>query len=291
MKIKACVGIYGLKCTVTGKWLVGSSIRCRNRCRTHLNKLVRGKHVNRYLQAAWQKYGAEAFEFMLLEECAESDLKAREQWWINNLQSHLGKYGYNIAAAVRQDIPAEGMSKIIKAHWGGLTEKQRAKRDAHKRTREGRARLRQNAVDLWADPEYRELMSTKVSATMIELCKDPKVRKLRTEASNGYWSTNAAREKMSARMRAQWAKLSPEERSKRSKVKPRETTRFVTLKGVTKSLKEWVALSGLPYGLLLTRLSNGYDTNQLFQPSYKYKVSDEFAKEWLAKRIRHPIID
>ncbi len=276
-----CVGIYCLTCLVNGKRYVGSAFRCRLRGLTHFGKLTKGIHVNRYLQAAWNKYGAGQFTFSIIEECDRSELKVREQWWINKLQSNDRRYGYNLTAAIRQDTPAEGISQIHKDYWANLPEEEQARRHAHKRTEAGRALLKQNADRLWANSEYRALMTAKVSATMTELCKDPEIIRLRTESSRNYWAKPDSRAKMSKRVLDQWAKLTPEQRSQRSHIKPRETTRFVTLKGVTKPLKEWSSLSGLPYGLLLTRLNNDCPIEKLFLPSYKYQVTDEFAKKWL----------
>jgi len=46
---------------------VGSAVRTNARWRQHRSQLQRGTHHSRYLQAAWSKYGAEGFEFVVLE--------------------------------------------------------------------------------------------------------------------------------------------------------------------------------------------------------------------------------
>ena len=48
------------------------------------------------MQRAWNKYGAEAFEFEVLE-IGTVDLDQRELFYINQLNSSLPKFGYNIS--------------------------------------------------------------------------------------------------------------------------------------------------------------------------------------------------
>lgn len=56
-------GLYRIRCRVTGEHYVGSSVGMLARWRSHKAKLKAGKHVNHKLQAAWNKHGADAFEF------------------------------------------------------------------------------------------------------------------------------------------------------------------------------------------------------------------------------------
>ena len=52
------------------------------------------KHDNQYLQNAWNKYGAESFEFIIIEECSVEDLNEREIYWIKFYKDQ--KISYNI---------------------------------------------------------------------------------------------------------------------------------------------------------------------------------------------------
>lgn len=45
-----------------------------------------GNHHTPYLQHAWNKYGAEAFEFSVLEQCLCENLETREQFYIDTLK-------------------------------------------------------------------------------------------------------------------------------------------------------------------------------------------------------------
>ena len=274
-------GIYALKCIPTGKVYVGSAVIWKARLRDHKNNLNRKKHINRYLQNAWNKYGPDAFVGQLLERCPEADLREREDWWVKQLQSGDRRFGFNIAAVIKQSTPAPVMSTIMKGYWKALSREESIARHFYKWAAKGRELLRNNAIAQWADPEFRATMPAKVSATMKEYCKDPAVKKHRTIISRIYWSSPEAKAKMSARMKKQWGSLSPEERTARSKIKPRETTRFFTLKGITKPIKVWSKDSGLPYGLLLTRLTAGCEADKFFAPSWNYKPKPKFVRVWL----------
>lgn len=274
-------GIYALLCLLTGKIYVGSGVVWKARIRDHRYDLTRKGHCNSHLQSAWNKYGPDAFVGMLLEPCAEADLREREQWWINQLNSGDPRFGFNMAAVIKQPVPAPVMSAIMKGYWKELSREESIARHFYKWTDKGRQLLRNNAIAQWADPEFKASMPAKVSATMKEYCKDSAVREHRTAISRGYWSSPEAKAKMSARMKKQWGALSPEERTARSKITPRETTRFFTLKGITKPIKVWSKDSGLPYGLLLTRLTTGCEADKFFAPSRNYKPKPKFVRVWL----------
>lgn len=72
-------GVYQILCLPTGKTYVGSAKRFFQRWKAHLQGLKRGTHHSRRLQAAWLKYGAEAFEFSVLIICSASDAVLYEQ--------------------------------------------------------------------------------------------------------------------------------------------------------------------------------------------------------------------
>lgn len=77
--------IYCITNKITGKRYVGSAIDFYGRKRTHLSKLRRNIHHSKYLQRAWNKYGGESFEFLVLEKIdKKEDLIIKEQWWIDN---------------------------------------------------------------------------------------------------------------------------------------------------------------------------------------------------------------
>ena len=69
---------------------------------THFNELRRGKHINKYLQHAYNKYGEANFVFEVIEFVNDkSNILDIEQCWIDKLD--VIKLGYNIA--LRADKP------------------------------------------------------------------------------------------------------------------------------------------------------------------------------------------
>ena len=91
-------GIYKIVNTVNGKKYVGSTVNMKQRWYEHKHYLARNLHHSPKLQYAWNKYGEDAFEFSVIEECKpiKEVLLEREQFWIDELHAH-GKTGYNIA--------------------------------------------------------------------------------------------------------------------------------------------------------------------------------------------------
>jgi len=85
-------GIYSIAHS-SGDMYVGSAISLKKRLYYHKHRLSKNTHFNKHLQAAWNKYGAEAFTFSVLEYVSDvSTLTAREQHWID---SNIGKL-YNL---------------------------------------------------------------------------------------------------------------------------------------------------------------------------------------------------
>lgn len=79
-------GIYQIKNKINNKFYIGSSDFIRRRWREHTTSLNGNKHCNNYLQFSWNKYGADAFEFLILENCNSDKLIEREQIWIDWLK-------------------------------------------------------------------------------------------------------------------------------------------------------------------------------------------------------------
>lgn len=135
-------GVYGWRNTVTGKWYIGSSVHIERRKTTHLKELGGGTHNGPKLLRAWQKYGSQMWEFVILEECkpVREVLVAREQHWLDLHDSH--NNGYNTlpkaGSALRDEVdrgttledhsqpnnvrglaPLEGDQKATRGHPAG----------------------------------------------------------------------------------------------------------------------------------------------------------------------------
>ena len=80
------IGIYGIHNKVNDKWYVGQSNNIRKRNLYELRNLRNGvfhyNNSNNHIVQAWQKYGENAFEWVVLEECEIDKLDEREIFWI-----------------------------------------------------------------------------------------------------------------------------------------------------------------------------------------------------------------
>lgn len=92
-------GIYKITCIVNNKFYIGSAVDFYRRLHTHSSHLKNNKHDNRYLQAAWNKYGKDSFIFETLKFCKKEDLIKTEQWFIDNL-----KPDYNLSPTAGSNI-------------------------------------------------------------------------------------------------------------------------------------------------------------------------------------------
>lgn len=83
------MGVYMITLLLDGRGYVGSSVWCENRIVNHRRDLRKNRHPNRYLQAAFNKYGEEEFIFGVVERVfSKIWLRAREQAWILRTKAH-----------------------------------------------------------------------------------------------------------------------------------------------------------------------------------------------------------
>ena len=88
-------GIYKIENKLNGKVYIGSAVNFTKRFRCHISTLNSKKHKNDKLQKAWNKYGENNFNFILVLTCTVEELLMFEQIIINTFNSVT--CGYNIA--------------------------------------------------------------------------------------------------------------------------------------------------------------------------------------------------
>ncbi len=91
-------GIYAIYNIKNGKIYIGSAINLHRRLVDHVYFLNLLSHHSVLLQRAWLKYGANSFEFYVLEYVSnKNNLVDREQYWMDLNDSSNPKLGYNVS--------------------------------------------------------------------------------------------------------------------------------------------------------------------------------------------------
>jgi group I intron endonuclease len=85
-------GIYKIVNKTNGHCYIGSAVNIGVRWSKHKRALCNNKHHSQYLQHAWNKYGADAFDFQVIELCFFLMLIPQEQHYIDMLKPE-----YNIS--------------------------------------------------------------------------------------------------------------------------------------------------------------------------------------------------
>ena len=81
------IGIYRILNKTNDKLYIGSTAESfRRRFNLHKHQLRNNKHKNSHLQHAWNKYGEDNFEFLIIEICDYKEIVLeREQYYIDSI--------------------------------------------------------------------------------------------------------------------------------------------------------------------------------------------------------------
>lgn len=117
------IGIYKIINTINGKCYIGSSININNRWGKHRALLRHNKHENIKLQNAWNKYGEENFQFIIIKECDNEILLEEKQRYldelgaqdfINKINKSFDEVCYNVSPIANTCIITEEVRNKIK---------------------------------------------------------------------------------------------------------------------------------------------------------------------------------
>jgi group I intron endonuclease len=96
MKREKIVGIYCIENLINHKKYVGQAQDICDRWSDH-RKELRGNYSKcSALQNAWNKYGEENFKFWIVFECEINLLDEAETFYMQNLCTHVSRWGYNV---------------------------------------------------------------------------------------------------------------------------------------------------------------------------------------------------
>jgi group I intron endonuclease len=101
-------GIYAIEHIATGRKYIGGACDFGGRWREHKYRLRKGAHHSLHLQRAWDKYGAEAFEFKVLLRCERSELLVQEQAFLDRFKPEL-----NILMTARSSVGRKANPEAI----------------------------------------------------------------------------------------------------------------------------------------------------------------------------------
>jgi group I intron endonuclease len=144
-------GIYVITNVITGARYYGSAMRVGVRRQRHFYDLRAGSHMNPHLQAAWNKYGADAFTFSVLAYLEKDELLSTEQ---RLLDRYAGSEGcYNMAVVAGAPMAGRKHSAATKARLSEvgrgrtITEESRARYSAASKLRPISDLARQRALE------------------------------------------------------------------------------------------------------------------------------------------------
>lgn len=165
-------GVYSISCATTGKRYIGCSKNIIRRLKIHVNNLKKGKHCNRKLQNAWNKYGQDSFYASVIKYT--DNTFAEEVHWIKVLDGFgegfnltTGGDGVHLLDPVSQSVAREKTNEKLR------TDEARGRVGSwsssfHKDNKEKMAKvLSENATSGWSklSPEERTARANRVWAT------------------------------------------------------------------------------------------------------------------------------
>lgn len=115
--------IYKINNKITNDFYIGSTINFDKRKSTHLYMLKLNKHHSIVLQRAYNKYGIDAFEFIVLEKTDAINILEREQYFLNLLKPIYNISKDSTAPMTNRKHTQESKTKMSKKHKGNTYNK------------------------------------------------------------------------------------------------------------------------------------------------------------------------
>jgi len=170
------VGIYSIRNTVNSKVYIGQSVDVASRFIRHRYHLKKNVHPNIHLQRSYNKYGADCFEFNIIEECDAGTLCEKEQCWIDYNKDLAYNINTNIEDLSGSNNPFFGKKhsektklKMSSNRIGKYKEEENPNygNKNNKETRKNMATNRMKKLTIENVREIRELLTQKISHSRI----------------------------------------------------------------------------------------------------------------------------
>jgi group I intron endonuclease len=214
MKSQTQGGIYEIRHDLSGRVYVGSAVSIPHRWREHKRSLNRNRHHSQKLQRAWNKYGAEAFSFSVIEEVdASENLLAREQHWLDATDA--ARTGFNMTPTAGSllghrfsDETKKRMSEAAKGHIKSPEHRAAlsAVNTGKRMSDEARQKMREAKLGKRRGPHSAETRA-KMAAAQLGKRPSEETRQKLAAAKRGKTLPLEVRAKMSASHKARLASL------------------------------------------------------------------------------------
>lgn len=211
-------GIYAILNLLNGKRYVGSAVNLERRQQGHFRDLRNGKNGNSYLQNAFNKYGNDAFGWIVLKYVEDlkmllvwEDLYLKIYWPMgllyNSCPTAGSTLGYKHTEKTKQKMKKDEeqrreASETALKRWTD-PEYIQMQRDTNpmlwksgeqclsygkRDSAETKQRRREARLKLWADPEYRQMM--------FEIQNSPEYKRRCSEAHKGKRHSDKTKQRM-----------------------------------------------------------------------------------------------
>lgn len=107
------MGIYAIKNTITNDMYIGHSTDIKARWSYHKCVLQKNKHKNYNLQRDYNKYGADCFEYIIIQECEKEQLLQLEIFYTKKFGTYNISIGNNHAEITKIKM-SKPHKKILK---------------------------------------------------------------------------------------------------------------------------------------------------------------------------------
>jgi group I intron endonuclease len=208
LEIEMASGVYSILCLKNKKLYIGSAKSVKIRIYEHKRTLNKGSHHNCHLQKAWDKYGEDSFQFLIVQLVDDIDLLiATEQYWIDKAQAANPAFGFNICniagSALGTKRTPDQRKRISDGHLGIGAGKQLSA--AHIQ------RIREANTGRYPSEETRKKMSDAAKARVRAPCSNETKAKIGI-ANSGKSPSSETRKKMSDAAKVRCISLSTREK-------------------------------------------------------------------------------